>query len=196
MKEFSKFLQLVGTGTPDLVSLLLCPALLVVAGLLLAVFHKKKAYPPLAVGLGAAAVFLVGCEVGAAGELFVYAAMYVALSVLVSLLFLIPFPTGKNRKEREDVMYEKFHVGLDLPEEGEEEEKTCGEEECGPRLDHALSMLEKLQKCNLSPCDRLEIDSLGRKLEGCKGRALTQEELGSVNDCLATVLKLTAKYKL
>ena len=40
MKEFSQFLQLIGGAMPDLVSLLLCPILLLAAGLVLAVFHK------------------------------------------------------------------------------------------------------------------------------------------------------------
>ena len=33
-------------------------------------------------------------------------------------------------------------------------------------------------------------------MDACRGKALTGEELSSLNDCLAAVLKLTAKYKL
>lgn len=197
MKEFSMFLQTVGESMPDLVSLILCPALLLAAGLLLAILHRKGAYLPLAIALGGAAAFLMGCEAGAGQELFAYMAAYVVLAVLVRLLFLIPFPKGKSAGAREKEMYEKFHLPLEVPEETpEEEEKTRSEEESGLRLDHALSLLEKLKKCSLSPSDRLEVDSLGRKLESCRGRALTEEELRSVNDCLASTLKLTAKYKL
>lgn len=195
MKEFSQFVQLIGGAMPDLVSFILCPALLLAAGLVLAILHREKAYMPVAVGLGGAAAFLVGCEAGASGELFVYLAAYVVLAVLVKLLFLIPFPKKNGVKEEE--MFRKFYVPLDEPKEDEEEEApSLSAEESGMRLDHAFSLLEKLLKCSLSPSDRLEVDSLGRKLESCRGRALTEEETRAVNDCLATILKLTAKYKL
>lgn len=199
MEEFSHFLQLIGEAMPDLLSLILCPALLLVAGLLLAVFHKKKAYLPLAVGLGGAGAFLVGCEVGASAVLFIYAAAYVVFAALVSLIFLIPFPVRGSKEERADELYEKFHMPLNVPlgEEAESVEEpavAAGEENV--RLEHALSLLEQLKKCDLSAGDRLEADALGRKLESCKGRALGEEETRQVNDCLASILKLTAKYKL
>ena len=192
MKEFSQFLQLIGGAMPDLVSLLLCPILLLAAGLVLAVFHKEKAYLPVAVGLGGASAFLVGCEVGAGGELFVYLALYVVLAVLVRLLFLIPFPARGSRKEREEELYEKFRVPLEVPAEAEEEPPAEGE---SVRLEHALSLLEQLKKCNLSASDRLEADAIGHTLERVKGSP-AEEDRRTVNDCLSTILKLTAKYKL
>ncbi len=190
MKEFSQFLQLIGGAMPDLVSLLLCPILLLAAGLVLAVFHKEKAYLPVAVGLGGASAFLVGCEVGAGGELFVYLALYVVLAVLVRLLFLIPFPARGSRKEREEELYEKFRQPLEVPAEAEEELSEGGE---SVRLGHALSLLEQLKKCNLSASDRLEADAIGHTLESVKGGDAEQR---TINDCLSTILKLTAKYKL
>lgn len=192
--EFSNFIRLIGEAVPDLVSFIVCPALLFLAGLVLAVFRKKEGYLPVAVGLGGAAAFLVGCEAGAGGELFVYMAAYVVFAVLVRLLFFIPFPAKKGGREEE--MYEKFHLPLEMGEETEPEEPAADSEESGLRLEHACSMLEKLKGCDLKPSDRLEVDSIGRKLESVKGRALTGEEVRSVNDCLATILKLTAKYKL
>lgn len=193
MKEFSELLQLIGNKVPDLVSLIVCPAVLLVAALLLAIFGKKRAYAPLAVGLGGAAAFLVGCEVGANGVLFVYVAAYTAFAALLSLLFLIPF-RGHGKKDRTDELYEKFHVPLDVPAEAEERAEEGGEEDM--RLEHALSLLEQLKGCSLSASDRLEADALGSTLESCKGRALGEEEERRINDCLATILKLTAKYKL
>ena len=199
MKEFSQFVQLIGGAMPDLVSLILCPALLLVAGLLLAVFHKEKAYLPVAVGLGGAAAFLAGCEAGAGGELFVYLGLYVVLAVLVKLLFLIPFPRRANGAERAEEMYRKFHAELEVPAEDSAAEDAAESGESGEdavRLGHALSLLEKLKRCNLSASDRLEADALGNTLENCKGRPLGEEEVRRINDCLATILKLTAKYKL
>lgn len=190
MKEFSQFMQLIGGAMPDIVSLILCPALLLAAGLVLAIFHREKAYLPVAVGLGGAAAFLVGCEAGAGGELFVYLALYVVLAVLVKLLFLIPFPVRGSKEDRAEELYEKFRVPLEVPAEAEEEAPAEGE---SVRLEHALSLLEQLKKCNLSASDRLEADAIGHTLESVKGGDGDQR---TINDCLSTILKLTAKYKL
>ena len=192
MKEFSQFLQLIGEAMPDLVSLLLCPVLLLAAGLVLAVFHKEKPYLPLAIGLGGAGAFLVGCEVGASAVLFIYVAAYVVFAVLVKLLFLIPFPARGSKEGREAELYEKFRVPLEVPAEAEEEPPAEGE---SVRLEHALSLLEQLKKCNLSASDRLEADAIGHTLERVKGSP-AEEDRRTVNDCLSTILKLTAKYKL
>ena len=69
-------------------------------------------------------------------------------------------------------------------------------QEEAPELAHATALLGKLQKCKLSSADRLEADALARTLSALKGRALTLDEQNTLNDCLASVLKLTAKYKL
>ena len=65
-----------------------------------------------------------------------------------------------------------------------------------PELTYALSLLGKLRQGELSATDRLEADMLGRTLSVMQGRLLTVEEKNTLNDCLASVLKLTAKYKL
>ncbi len=76
----------------------------------------------------------------------------------------------------------------------------CFEEEPpalpSPAASYAESLLAKLQKEKLSPTDRLEADVLARTLSALKGRPLTEEEARTFNDCLATILRLTAKYKL
>ena len=48
----------------------------------------------------------------------------------------------------------------------------------------------------LAPADRLELDAVVRTLEDCRGRALTAAEQRTLNDCLSSVLKLSAKYSL
>ena len=65
-----------------------------------------------------------------------------------------------------------------------------------PELSHALALLEKLRKQKLTAADRLETDVLGRSVRALRGRALTEAEKNTLNDCLASVLKLTAKYQL
>lgn len=179
---------------PELLNLLLCPGLLVVIGCLLAFFGKKKAYPPLALALGAAGFFLVYCTDAGAG--FPYLALYIVLAVLVRLLFLIPFK--RRAGDNGDALYEKFHAELDVGDlEQELDDRTyCGSEESDLQLAHTTELLEKLKKSDLAAGDRLEVDSLSRTIEGLRGRDLTTEEMRSLNDCLATILKLTAKYKL
>ena len=65
-----------------------------------------------------------------------------------------------------------------------------------PELSYALSLLDKLRREELAATDRLEADMLGKTLLAMRGRLLTMDEKNTLNDCLASVLKLTAKYKL
>lgn len=196
MDIFLSFLRL-AAQLPDWAILLICPALLIVIGLLLAVFHAERAYVPVAVALGGAGVFLMSCVVEVAAVI-AWAGLYVVLCAIVRVLFLIPFHAGKKSKDRTDEMYEKFRVGLDLPEmeENSEVPPAIGMEESGLQLDYVLSLLERLRACDLSAGDRLEVDAISRTLDLYRGKELTEEELGIVNDSLASALKLTAKYKL
>ena len=81
-------------------------------------------------------------------------------------------------------------------EEFENDETLFPREESSMRLSHATDLLEQLTKSELSASDRLEADALAHTLEGYRDKELTFEEMRSLNDCLATILKLTAKYKL
>ena len=185
---------------PELAVLAACPALLIVVSLILAICHKRKAYLPLAIVLGGAGFFLVSCIESSLELLaFQYLALYVVLAVVVWLLFLIPFG-GRKKSNTQDELYERFHVGLDIPEEEmfseAEPEGTFDSEECGLRLAHVTMLVEQLKKTDLAPGDRLEVDALSHTLDGYRDRVLTESEMRALNDCLATVLKLTAKYKL
>lgn len=195
MDIFLSFLRL-AAQLPDWAVLLICPALLIVIGLSLAVFHADRAYVPVAVALGGAGVFLMSC-VAEVTTVIAWAGLYVVLCAIVRLFFLIPFRTGKKSKDRTDEMYEKFRVGLDLPEmeDNSEVPSAVGMEESGLQLDYVLSLLERLRACDLSAGDRLEVDEISRTLD-LRGKELTEEEVGLVNDSLASALKLTAKYKL
>lgn len=200
MNTFETFMQTVA-ALPDYVSLLACPVLVLVVGLLLAVFHRKRAYPPVALALGGAGVFLVSCGGGLLLAV-AWAGLYAVWAALVSLLFLFSFRSkkGQNRAEQ---LYEKFRLGLDVPADGgsadgEEEpsEPVSVDMEESVRLSHVYSLLEKLRAEELSPRDRLETDAIAHTLEGFRGKTLSADELTVVNDSLASVLKLTAKYKL
>lgn len=184
---------------------LICPALLIVVGLVLAIFHAKKAYLPLAVALGGAQLFLLCNFFGEASAsdahmLFIgaWAGIYLVLCVLVRLLFLIPFRREK-RKDRAEEIYRKFRVGLELSDDearNDASEDIRIDVEESVRMQHILDLLEKLRACKLSASDRLETDAISRTLDAFRGKQLTADDLPVVNDSLASVLRMTAKYKL
>lgn len=195
MEVFYKIIDAL-TKIPQAVALTAPPILLLVCGFLFAAFGFRGAYQKLAVGLTAAGYVLVACHDLSCG--FIYLGLMALLSVLVGLFFYIPFGR-KTPKETGDELYEKFHRPLDISEEellpeAEEETELCGAADV--RLSHARELVETLKKSELSASDRLEADALSRTLESFGDKELSPEETRSLNDCLATILKLTAKYKL
>lgn len=191
MNIFETLLSL-AKSVPDLVKIVACPAALLLVGLLFAILHWKKAYVPAALALGAVGFFLM--RAGGRYETE-WLACYVLFAVLVSLLFLIPFPAGRHEKDRSDELYEKFHTPLEVPEDPEPQPAEGDAEECKLRLAHAKSLVGRLLQSDLSAGDRLEADAVAKTLDAY-GEELDGSEARSLNDCLATVLKLTAKYKL
>jgi len=176
---------------------IVCPALLLVVGLGLAVGRAKKAYLPVAVALGGAELFLFACVGEGTAAVLAGIGVYLVWSVLVSLLLLIPF-RGRKRESAEEI-YQKFHVGLEDGEvqemqETQETVKAPGAE--GVHPEYALSLIRRLREKELTAGDRLETDSLATVLGDFCGRELTAEETETVNDALASVLRLAAKYSL
>lgn len=183
--------------------------LLIVAALILVLIGKRRAYPYVAVIIGACGAFLITCvQLEAGGLLYVvmYLSMFVVAALGFSALLFIPTPR-RHKKDDAEELHEKFH--LDLTEQPLEETdgrppKVCCFEDAPAaplaaeelRLSHVSSLIEKLRASKLSATDRLELDALSHTVDGYKGRPLSPEEASSLNDCLATVLKLTAKYKL
>ena len=201
MKIFSDVVDAIAS-LPAWVPLILCPALLIVCAVLCMLFGGRRAYPAVAVCLGAFGA-LECIKNGALA--FAYAALFAALAALLALLFLLPrLPLKKRKKEsREDKIYRRFHEELSAPPaEGLPPKVCCYEEapvsaeESGMRLTYVTSLLGKLKSGKLTPADRLEVEVLTRTVDAYRGKPLTEEELSVLNDCLASVLKLTAKYKL
>lgn len=63
------------------------------------------------------------------------------------------------------------------------------------RLSYVRRTLTKLKSAPLSPADRVETERISTTLtQRCFQENLTAEQLRSVNDCFARVLKLAAKY--
>lgn len=191
------------SAAPGWVPLIVLPAVVIVAAVLFTLLGGRKAYPFVAVGLGAAG-FALMCCMTALEDAFFYAGLFALIAALLRLLFFIPKPVRRKKAtSREQRIYEKFRgepltanlVREDVPAKVccfEEEERT----EQPPELSHALSLLDKLRREKLSSSDRLETDVLARTVSALKGRTLTESEKDTLNDCLASVLKLTAKYKL
>ncbi len=200
MDIFFKLYEAAGAA-PAWVSLALLPALLLLSAMVFFV-RRGKLYPVLAGILGAAGTMLFPARE--------QAGFYALSFLLVALLLGLPqfLPRRKKKPSREERIYDKFHEELKRPEEvlqrsGERSappKVCCFEEppatESDVRLTHAETLIRGLRKAKLSASDRLELDVLCRTMEGCRGRALTEREHDMLNDCLASVLRLTAKYKL
>ncbi len=204
MQIFIRFIGLIAR-LPDWVSLLLCPILFLTCSLVFAFTKKRQWLNYTAFAFGAAGCFLVCCE-GGAGVAFIWSGLYTLLFLAVKVTYFFTRKKGK-KQSKEDAMYEKFHLPLNEPtvmEEGgkipkvncyfEEETPLRDAEESGLRLEHVLELLKKLQTMKLSPSDRLETDVVSRRVNGLRYKKLTEEELSVLNDCLATTLRLTAKY--
>lgn len=165
--------------------------------------------------------FVVAALSGSAGFLAVYAksvplslvylGMLVAFTAVLSLLFFIPAPKRKGKsKMREERLFEKFHEELSeksyrknvsMPPkvccfEREENGGAATAKEYGVSLSYADTLLKKLRSKKLKAGDRLETEELLRRLDCYREKPLDDGERSSLNDCLASILKLTAKYQL
>lgn len=194
--QIREFLELVAQ-LPGWLLYFGAPALLVLAGIVLVLVRAERAYPPVALLLGAAGLVLVAGIAESSSDFVVWAALYAAVAALVRFLFFIPAPKKKQKQDRSEEIYETFHVGLDeeMPA-GEELPPALSAEEGELQLAHVDSLIAKLKAAELDAADRLELDAVVRALDLYRGRALTAAEQRALNDCLSAVLKLSAKYSL
>ena len=198
-------------NTPDWVILYALPALLLAAAVGFIFVPKRRwYYCPATVVIAAGFVIAYAKDAALA---FLYLGILVALCAVLSLLFLIPRPkrqAGRAKKSRVDELYEKFHEELSempyLPRRAAMPPKECCFEkdaeagatagEWGMNLNYADSLLAKLNTKELSAGDRLEAEELSRRLDCYRDKPLTEAEHDTLNDCLSSILKLTAKYQL
>lgn len=198
-------------GVPDWAFLYAVPVLILLTAVGF-IFAPKRRWYFCVAAFFAATGFLTVYAKNARLSIF-YLGLAVVICALSALFFLIPRPRKKEKrkkKSRDERMYEKFHEELSekpyqrasafMPQkvccfEAEGEELATAPE-CGTSLSYADSLLEKLRAKKLDAGDRLETEELLSRLDGYRNKALTQFERSSLNDCLASVLKLTAKYGL
>ena len=204
--DIANFLQ----KTPDWVLLYVFPVLLLAAAVGFVFAPKRKwFYCPAALLI--AAGFTIACAKDPLLSLL-YLGVLLVLCALLSLLFLIPCPkygAGKVNKTRLDAMYEKFREELSekpyAPRSAMPPKECCFEQdseagatagEYGMSLTYVDSLLKKMFAKDLSAGDRLEAEELSRRIDSFRDKQLTSAERDTLNDCLASVLKLTAKYQL
>ena len=207
MELIQKFIDLLAK-IPDWVLLYVIPAaiLLIAVGF---VFVKKRGWYFCAAILPVAAGFLTAYAKSPSLS-FAYLALEAAVTAVCALFFLIPVPErerGNRHQSRAERIYQKFHEELTekpyIPRSAMPPKVCCFEEdadatvtESGMSLDYADSLLEKLGAKDLSAGDRLEAEELSRRLSLYREKPLNASERNSLNDCLASILKLTAKYQL
>lgn len=204
MEIFSQFVDLL-SRVPAFVPLLVLPFLCMALVALLGFAGGRKLYPVFcAVFIGAGFALI---SANGRANAFVYLGLFTAWGALWGSLLFLPKPKKRARvkKDKADKMYEKFHEKLSVPEPVDsrplkvccfEEPPMSAQLEPPPQLGHADALLQKLSAAKLNPSDRLETDALKRKLDLYRNKSLTKEEARSLNDCLSSVLKLTAKYQL
>lgn len=187
-----EFLSLIA-ALPQWLLVWFSPAMLLIVTIALAIGKKKNAFFSVAVALFGIGLFFVNslscpeCTVA-------WIAFYLVYCPLVRLILLINLPR-REKENRNEEIYRTFHEDLDL-KEAEQPTETVQEKEEEIQLSHADALIAKLRAEELSPTDRLEADGIARSLDAFRGRALTDGERRTLNDCLGSILKLTAKYRL
>lgn len=210
MEIFHQMIEAIGKTVPAWIPLICVPAMLALVAIVLTLFGGRKLYLYFVAVLGGVGFFLIACIDFAYGlsSSFIFLGLYLVLAALLRLLFLIPCPLANRKKEakaREEKIYRKFHESLTeqaavlgqraLPPPAEYRPYATAEA-YGAHLTHAQTLLGQLKRMELTPTDRLEVDALSRSVDALSGKPLSEEEQNVLNDCLAAVLKLTAKYKL
>lgn len=210
MDIFVDFLEQVKEVVPAWVGLCVIPAALVLITVVLWLINGKSAFWGVAAILGGAGFFVVTLHTQTTVALC-YLALYLVLSGVLRVIVCIPSPVGaKKGGSRDERIYKKFYEPLKTEpatqttkppkvvcyEQAPATPATTTAADSGMSLGYVSGLISRLKSEQLSPTDRLETEVLERTVEGYKNRELTEEELGVLNDCLATILKLTAKYKL
>ncbi len=160
------------------------------------------------------ALFLTG---GNREQIYLVAALVFAekaATILLYGLLFIPFPRkksklpGKKRKQKfaakmaeECVEIPAAPIDQDVPARPPMVRCFAGAEpvriEKDVRLDHIYSVLERLKEMPLRPGDRLEAQKTGEMLDVYRAKGeLSAEEADTLNDILASLLKMMAKYDM
>lgn len=152
--------------------------------------HTKRIFRIFSTLLVLVSFALLGCAYPLKDALL-FSVLIVAECFLLDKLIL-PRPQKKKEAQKVVCFEEKPLVTQIAPPEiashSLDETDVC--------LDHAFEIASRLKSMPLSGSDRLETDNveLALRMYRAKG-VLTDREMRSLNDCLAVLLKLTAKYE-
>lgn len=207
MEILQKIIEVL-SKVPEWACLYVVPALVAVSAVGFVFTKRRKWFYAAAAFFGAVGFLFAYAH--DASLAFVYLGVLTALTAALSLLYLIPVPKKRERRRsREEKMYEKFREELSeqpykprssMPPKvccyERAEERGATAEEYGMSLSYADTLLEKLRQKKLDAGDRLESEELLRRLDCYREKPLGEAERSSLNDCLASILKLTAKYQL
>lgn len=184
------------------VVILVSGCLLFLCALLLWIFNRRTFFPFFTLFIGCLGGLFLYPHAEFNG-VFLWACAYVAYACVLRCLLFIPSP----KKRKKEDLFQKFYIPLNeekviksQPQATALPPKISGEARCRAvsdvRLEHVRGLIEQLQERNLSASDRLEIESISARLNSYEGKPLTEEEGAGLNDCLTTVLRMTAKYSL
>lgn len=181
-------------AVPDWLGYLVLPALFSVAACIPVRRGSAVRYPVLSIFFGGLGAFLLAGKGAAAVCAFV--GLFAAFSALL-------WPLAKRLRRGKPVRIPAEAEGCVAAARPRPPKVCCFEEEeklspaqCGMRLKHAEELLSRLKAAELTATDKLESEMLARTVSALSGRPLSAAEFETLNDCLTSTLKLTAKYKL
>ncbi len=186
-----------------------CAVLIVLSGAVGYLCNSERWYFALAFSLlGGACLFALFD--GAKGETvgLLLAFLGGATAVCYAPLSLALFLRRAGKRKREERVQAKRRLQFTLPDKDNtflrdrlrtslREETSTEEEGLRARLGYAKGMLIRLKEKNLSPMERLDLEETATLLSllSKKGKWTAEEQKG-INETLARLLKLAAKYEI
>lgn len=187
--------------------LVLCPVGFLATGIVCVLYRKTALFLASAFVFGGLEGLLSVAVVGFERGVSVICLFLAEVGFLLLFLCLPPRVKKEGKKSRADAIFERFYQPLEVvpPKPAEPEplpkvtaltDPPAHREEDGLRLEYVEELLKKLRSCKLTAGDRLETDVITRSLGQLKNGRLDAEQKALLNDYLASVLKLLAKYSV
>lgn len=206
------FLRALFTSEAALLPTVFAGTSLIVSFLVGLLTEKRELFPALTVPLGGACLLVIsgdGRFTDGQTAAFVGAYVFTGGAIFLSLRVLLAIRFSRRRRKAERRERER-RLAFALPDKENSflrdrlngrlkpsEAKTFDffPSEAKLSLSHAQKLLSKVKASPLAPADRLETQSLARRLTGLADRErLTKEEFSTLNDCLSELIKTAAKY--
>lgn len=175
-------------------ALLAVPSALVLYTLATALFGGRRAYPYVSFALIALAAML-GAGRGAMADLVFTGLCAFVGAVARLVLNLVPAAVSVRQREAHAPQpADASAYTARLESAAVEAPVYIPISQCNLDMVHAEEYLQRLRRAPLTAGDRLEVDVLAHSLESANRAALTPEELVRINESLAAMFKIAAKY--